>query len=238
MATIERIPWRELNPWILTNWGWPNGEWEAEHLSCLGPTGSGKSYFATTLLDERVKRSGAHAVIICTKQADKTILRMKRKGWTMRNSWPPSYGQNQVIFWHGSGKPSEGVVKQRDAIFRMLDDLWKPEANIILMFDEIAYLEHELKLGRLITKYWRESRSLGITMLAMTQRPRFVSRYMMSEPSWSVAFRPYDEDEAQRVAEIVGSRKEYKPVLLDLEPREFLIIRRRLREAYISKIPG
>lgn len=238
MTSVQRIPWRELEPYVLNTWGWPDGRWEAEHLACLGPTGSGKSHFATTLLHKRVVRSGAHAIMVCTKPADGTITRMTRKGWKLRRSWPPNYGDNRIIYWPSSGKPSDGVVKQRNAIYQMLDELWKPEANIILMFDEIAYLEHELRLGRLVTKYWREARSLGITIVAMTQRPRYVSRYMHSEPSWSVAFRPDDEDEAQRVAEIIGSRKQYKPILQSLEPHEFVIVRRRKREAFISKIPG
>lgn len=235
---VDRIPWRELEPEILDQWGWPSGRWQPEHMAVLGPTGSGKSHFASYLLDQRVKRSGAHAIIVATKPADSTVYRMVKKGWTLRRTWPPEYGQNQVIFWPTSGKPSDGTARQRRAIFTMLDELWKPDANVIVQFDEIAYIESELRLQPLITKYWRESRALGITMMAMTQRPRFVSRYMLSEPAWSVAFGSSDEDDAGRVAEVIGGRKHYKPVLMNLEPREFLIVRRRTREAYISRLPG
>ncbi|QUH03834.1 ATP-binding protein [Saccharopolyspora erythraea] len=235
---VERIPWDELEPAILDHWGWPGGKWQPEHMAVLGPTGSGKSYFATHLLHQRVTRSGAHAIIVATKPADSTMTRMARQGWVIRRTWPPDYGQNRVIYWPTSGKPSEGIARQRQAVFEMLDELWKPDANVIIQFDEIAYIEHELKLSPLIAKYWRESRALGITLMAMTQRPRFVSRYMHSEPSWSVAFRPDDEDDAARVAEVIGGRRKYKPILLDLEPHEFLIVRRRKREAYISKLPG
>lgn len=232
----ERVPWTELEPAILTAWGWPDGKWQPEHMAILGPTGSGKSYLGTHLLNERVKRSGAHAVILATKPADSTVQRMVAKGWKLRRTWPPEYGENKVIFWPPSGRPGEGVAKQRRAVFQMMDELWKPDSNTILMFDEIAYVEGELRLQPLVTKYWRESRALGITIMAMTQRPRGVSRYMHSEPTWSVAFRPDDEDDATRVAEIIGGRKEYKPVLLELEPHEFVIVRRRTREAYISKL--
>lgn len=234
----ERIPWTQLEPALLDQWGWPQGRWSPEHMAVLGPTGSGKSHFATHLLNRRVVRSGAHAIMVATKPSDSTMQRMTRRGWKIRRSWPPEYGENQVIFWPLSGKPSEGVGRQQRQIVRMLDDLWKADANLVLMFDELAYLEQELKLQRLITKYWREGRSLGITLMAMTQRPRYVSRYMHSESSWAVAFRPDDEDDAVRVAEIIGGRRLYKPLLLDLTPHEFLIIQRRTREAYISRLPG
>jgi hypothetical protein len=238
MGHVERVPWRELEPWILRSWGWPDGRWSAEHMAILGPTGSGKSHFATTLIHKRVARSGAHAVIVVTKRDDDTLRAMQRKGWNVIRSWPPSYGQSHVLFWPPSGKPSEGTGKQRAAIGRMMDELFKPESNIIVLWDEIAYVEHELRLQNRMVHWWREARTLGLTQVGMTQRPRFVSRYMHSEPSWSVGFGFTDEDDANRVAEIMGNRKEYKPILLSLERYEFLLVQRRERRAFISKMPG
>lgn len=233
----DRVPWSELEPAFLSSWGWPGGRWEPEHLAILGPTGSGKSYFMTYVIDQRARRAGASAVIICTKPADKTMLRLARDGaWKVRRTWPPDYGEERIIFWPKSSGLADGIVKQRKAIYEVLAETWKPDANTLVAFDEIAYVEQELRLQPVVTKYWREARSLGITIVATTQRPRNVSRYMHSEPSWSVAFRPDDEDDAKRVAEIIGGRRLYTPILLDLEPHEFVIVRRRAREAYISRI--
>ncbi|WP_268826909.1 ATP-binding protein [Streptomyces sp. A1-5] len=233
----ERVPWSELGPEFITSWGWPGGKWEPEHLAILGPTGSGKSFFMTHIIDQRARRSGANAVIIATKPADSTMTRLTRSGeWKMRRTWPPSYGEERVIFWPKATGLAEGVQQQRKAIYEVLAETWKPDANTIVAFDEIAYVEQDLRLQPFITKYWREARSLGITIVATTQRPRYVSRYMHSEPTWSVAFLPSDEDEAKRVAEIIGGRRKYTEVLMSLEPREFLIIHRRKRLAYISRI--
>lgn len=233
---IPRIPWAELGPSFLNSWGWPNGSWEPEHLAVLGPTGSGKSQWMTHVLNERTKRSGASAVILCTKPADRTVRALTRDGWKIRRTWPPDYGENQVVYWPPSGRPDQGVGRQKTAIRDFLAELWKPQANIIVCFDEIAFIEDELRLRPIINRYWREARSQGITIVASTQRPRYVSRYMHSEPSWSVAFRPSDEDDAARVAEIIGGRRQYKDLLMDLGRYEFLLINRREREAYISKL--
>lgn len=232
---ISRMKWQKLEGRFLREWGRPDGKVEAEHLAILGPTGSGKTVFMTHVLKMRALLRSSHAVIIATKPADGSMARM---GWPVLNKWPPNYGQNDVIYWPKAPKPEDQVEYQKQKINNMLNDLWGPEANIIVAFDEIAYIETELRLKTLITRYWREARSLKITLVATTQRPRFVSRYMFSEPTWGVAFRPNDEDDAIRVAEILGGKKRYIDVLLnDLERHEFIMVHKPSREAVISRLP-
>lgn len=234
--TPEFISWRELGPAFVGEWGWPEGKWSAEHLAILGPTGSGKSLFMMTAIDERCRASGAHAVVLATKPADGTMMSFTRKGWKLRRKWPPEYGETRVIYWPPGASITAGNAKQRQAVYEFLVSIWKPDANIIMAFDEIAYVEIDLKLRRIVEQYWREARTLGCTICATTQRPRNVSRQMHSAPSWSVAFRPDDEDDAKRVAEIMGSRREFTPVLMGLERYSFLMVHRRTRQAYISRI--
>ncbi|MGH7240414.1 MAG: helicase HerA domain-containing protein [Candidatus Saccharimonadales bacterium] len=220
----------------MTEWGRPNGHVESEHLAILGPTGSGKTKFMTYILKRRAALRKSHIVLIATKPADSTIDALK---WPVIRHWPPNYGQEQVIYWPVTKKPDENIEYQREHIKNMLNEIWGPDANIIVAFDEIAYIETELNLKTIVTRYWREARSLGITIVATTQRPRFVSRYMFSEPIWAVAFRPQDEDDALRVAEILGSRKKYKDILLEeLDRYEFLLVHKPTREAVISKLPA
>lgn len=232
---IERVPWAELGPEFYRVWGWPNGRPEAEHVSVVGPTGSGKSMFQSEIVTTRAALRGSYVVVIATKPADATL---RKTGWPIVNKWPPPWGKHErVIFWPKAGKPIEGVKVQRVAIGRMLNEIWRPDAHTILVFDEIAYVEQELGLKTIVDRYWREGRSLGFTLVAGTQRPRNVSRYMWSEPSWSVAFPPADEDEAKRVAEIVGGRSRFANILThDLKRHEFLLVNRREKIAYISKL--
>lgn len=231
---VERVPWSQIEEEFIAAWGTPNGKLEPEHLSIVGPTGSGKSMFQSYVLKKRAELRGSYVVIIATKPADGTL---KKMGWPIVNKWPPPWGKHeQVIYWPKIGKPTEGYKPMQVGIAQMLNDLWVPESNRIVAFDEIAFVEKELRLEPIINRYWREARALGITIVAGTQRPRNVSRYMWSEPSWAVAFRPDDEDEARRVAEFLGSRRVYLPVLMGLNRHEFLLVRRREREALISKL--
>ena len=72
--------------------------------------------------------------------------------------------------------------------------------------DEIVYVEQELKLATVTSRYLREGRALGITVVATTQRPAGVSRTLHSETAWSVFFAPKDEEDAERMAQIAGNK--------------------------------
>lgn len=233
--SIQKISWAELEPEFLDSWGWPDGRNEAEHLSIVGPTGSGKSYFQSYVVKKRADLRGSYVIVIATKPADKTLRNMH---WPVINKYPPPWGKHtQFILWpKGSKNAAHSLMEQRYQIGTCLTEIWQADANTIVVFDEIAYVEEELRLKTLINRYWREGRSIGISVVATTQRPRNVSRYMWSEPSWIVAFAPPDEDEARRVAEIIGGRRKFTAPLAELGRHEFIIINRRSKEAYISKI--
>ena len=231
---IERVNWDEFGPELIRTWGMPKGKFTPEHMAILGPTGSGKSFFMTEVLKMRSTMKGSHTVILATKPADKTLTDMK---WPIINKWPPKYDQSQVIFWPKAGKLNESLDAQRQSTLDMLNELWHKDSNTVLSFDEIAYVEDDLKLKQQMTRYWREARALGITICATTQRPRFVSRYMWSESSWTVAFRPKDEEDAEQVATVLGNRRYFKDLLMsELKKNEFLIINRDERTAYLTKI--
>ncbi len=238
----DRVPWSELGPDFYAAWGFPGGKWEPEHLEVLGQTGSGKSFFLRTILAERARIRGSHIVYIATKPADATI---KSLNWPIVTSWPPSRGWRdrrktaQVIFWaKADGLSKESRAKQRYAIADLLSQLWKPDANIIVVFDEIAYVQHELDLKTTLETYLREGRSMGITCVAGTQRGQGITRYMHSESSWSVFFAPKDEEDAERMAQIAGNKLYYRRVLAELskDRYEFLLVHNRTNECVISWI--
>lgn len=233
--SLERVSWAELEPEFIMNWGWPRGKFQGEHLAIVGPTGSGKSLFQNRVVKKRAEVRGSHVYILATKPADSE---MKKLHWPIVNKWPPPYGSHErVIYWPKAGKMLDGSInQQRIDIAKFLDDVWRENANCILVFDEIAYLEEELRLQKIVNRYWREARTQGISMVAGTQRPRNVGRNMWAQASWSVAFRPDDEDDAIRVAEIIGGRQKFRDELLGLERHEFIIVERRAKKAYISKV--
>jgi nucleoside-triphosphatase THEP1 len=237
---LPRVPWSAIRDEVIREWGYPDGKPEPQHVEILGPTGSGKTYAEATLLRERVRRRGTPVIFVATKMADKTIMRL---GWPItddiRDLAKPEF--RQAIFWPRSdlqGEEWEAHVERK--IYGLLSRIWARRIKVILVFDEIGTLEElSRRLKILIKRFWREARSVGITILAMKQRPQGTQRDMHSETVWILAFKPKDEDDAIRVAQVMGSRRTWLPILMtQLDPSrfEFVLQNTRTGEAVITWI--
>jgi hypothetical protein len=232
---IRRAPWSQVGPDFIREWGYPDGRFEPEHVEILGPTGSGKTYFEATILQERVIARKSGVVFIATKPADKTIMRL---GWPVVSDMKGVEQNDQVIFWPrtralGSRRKEYMAAK----IEELLSRLWVKDSGNIVAFDEIATVEQlSPELKELIQMYWREARSQGITVVGMKQRPQGIQRDMHSESSWVISFRPKDEDDARRYAEVLGGKKRWLPVLMGLDraKHEFVIKHESSGDAAIS----
>jgi len=233
---IQRIPWSQLGPQFARTWGRadPRNP-QPEHMEIVGMNGSGKTYFLCKIMQDRVAIRDTPAVIICTKPADATIMKL---GWDITDDFRKVRRARQAVFWPRTKKLGrERRAFQRDKIQDLLDNLWHAESNTIVAFDEIAYAESlSPDMRDTIEMYWREGRSSGITVVGMKQRPQGANRHMSSESYWTVAFVPKDQADAERFAELFGAKKDWIPVLRSMDPdnHEFLIKDVRSGDAYIS----
>lgn len=240
---IECLPWSVIGPSFIAAWGYPRGEQSPEHIEIMGQTGSGKSYFETCILLQRQQARKSHIIVIATKPADATLL---QTGWPVVSDYPPrDPRETAVIFWpQASGLDTAGQRNQALRIYKLLQSLWHPDANVIVVFDEIAYVCDELNfppdipLRSVVMRYMREARALGITVVCSTQRPQGVPRQIHSESSWTICFAPKDEEDAERMAQVLGGKKTYMPILklLNREKYEFLIVHNLTGKMYISWI--
>jgi len=174
--------------------------------------------------------------MIATKPEDKTL---RDYHWPIIRKWPPPYGTDQFIYWVRTHNDADENKKiQRAEIRDVMQKLWTPAANMIVGFDELAYLDdrEELNLKSMTQRYWREASALGITVVAGTQRPRFVSLYAFTESQWMAAFRPFDEQDGRRVAEVMGSKKTYYDELMNLRHHEFILRHIRTRQEVVTRI--
>jgi hypothetical protein len=231
-----------VGPEFIAVWGYAGGVFQPEHVEILGPSGSGKTYFDATILSERVAARGSRVVFVATKPADETILKL---GWPVVDTFAEVQKNPQCVFW----PRTKAVGAERDAFLHaklaeLLTNLWQPDANTIIAFDEIATAEDlgrgpdgkGVDIKRLIKMYWREARSLGITIVAMKQRPQGAQRDMHSESVWVVAFKPKDEDDALRYAEVLGGKRKWRSVLdaLSRDKHECVLANSRTGHAVIT----
>lgn len=235
---VTRVPWSEIGEDFAREWGRRDGKPFPEHMEIIGLTGSGKTYFVSTILMDRVRVRESDVIYIATKPDDDSITELaKLTGWKITQKWRDVRSNPQIIFWPRTTKTGESRKKYQARLIRdLLERVWRPRANVIVVIDETSYFEQGLRLNDLLQMYLREGRALGITMVMLKQRPQGASREVHSETVWAVSFRPKDADDAERVAQLFGSKREYVPVLMSLDPtkREFLIRNAHDDVEYIS----
>lgn len=247
VEAVPRVAWEQVRDYFATQ------HQLGEHVAIEGPTGSGKSVLALSLLEARGRRTTTNKrpvsiAILAVKPRDRTLAAMvtagKKSGqWkrlTKAEEWPPPFGSEHVIVWPGYGNPSSATGRQR-AVFQPVLQEIMASGNQIVYIDETAYFEEPypngLGLAPLLNQFWYLSRSNGVSLVAATQRPRRVSRSMWSEPFWLFLFRPEDEEDLKRVAQLSGRKQLVMEVLPTLDTHEFLMLRRRPKQlAVVSQV--
>jgi nucleoside-triphosphatase THEP1 len=231
----ERVPWSELGPDFIRIWGRADeSNPQPEHLEIVGPSGSGKTHLMLKMLQDRYAARQTGCVLVVTKADDAVFGKL---GWPVVSN-TDEIDTSNVVFWPRTRKTGMERRAFHEAKIRgLLDRLWQPQANTIVAFDEVGYVEAlSGDLRALVQMYWREARSLGITVVAMKQRPQGALRDMHSETYWTASFAPKDRSDAERFAELFGHRRDWLPVFdgLDATRHEFILRHSRSREAYIS----
>lgn len=237
-AQIPRIPWSQLGPEFGMIWGRADpSDPQPEHMEILGMNGSGKTYFLMKVLQERMLLRNSRIILLVTKQEDQVFLKL---GWPIVREFKDIRKHRQCIYWPQTkalGDKREEFIEAR--VYELLIKCWVKDANLTLAFDEIMFAEGlSPRVKKMIGMYWREARSMKITIVAMKQRPQGVQRDMHSETYWTIAFVPKDQNDAERFAELFGSKKVWLPVFesMDADRHEFLIRHTRTATAYISFI--
>jgi nucleoside-triphosphatase THEP1 len=239
----EQVPWSELEPDFTAAWGRHDpGDPQPEGMEIVGQNGSGKTYLLCSVLQARMIRRQTPAVIVCTKKADRVFDRL---GWPVVDRPDDLNKHPNAIFWpQTSAMGNERKAFYDRKISDLLSRLWVADSNRIVAFDEIGFVESLSGDTRAtVQQYWREGRSIGITTVAMKQRPQGAGRDMHSESYWAAAFKPKDRGDLERWAELFGAPRDWMPVFDSLsehgdrgEQREFIIRHSRSSEAYISWI--
>lgn len=244
IPVVEKIPWSALAQEFAETWGRANpDDPQPEHMEDVGPTGSGKTLFVCKIVQERMIVRKTAVVIIATKPADDTVLRL---GWPViaDGDVRKVAKERWCIFWPQTNAIGRArKIYQADKIRDLLNALWHPDSNIVVVFDDFGYTQELVTsdgepLAPIVQMFLREGRSCGITCVLIKQRPIGARREMHSETQWTVAFVPKDEDDLERYAEIFGNRKVYIPIFQQMNPdnHEFLIKHFRSNSLYISWI--
>ncbi len=219
------IGWQQfLNYWPLL---WDHGE----HVTCIGPTGVGKTTLTTRLLTVRTWIVG-----LISKPVDPAIRALVRtQGFKIIKEWPPDREVRRILLWPNLDKP-EQVANQRYQFDRALRGIYN-ERNWTVWINEARYVADFLRLKSLMVLYWTQARSLGISLVTEAQRPAWIPLEAYSQATHLFLWRTGDERDLVRMGALNGANAGIvASVVSQLERHQFLYVNLSTGRMAISKV--
>lgn len=222
-----------------------------QHVTFIGPTGSGKTTVAYEMLDA-IASDKLPAIVLVMKPKDDTVKQWtKLAGFKTTQVWPPitRRGVRNMSKSGGMGKKRRGFVfwpKQtlsnidRDdehlarEFKRVLNDCYKKGNNVIFA-DEVVGLAKELGLEKTLKAIWMRGRSLGCGLWAATQRPFEAPLLMYGQAEHLIIFKDPDHRSVDRFKEIGGINPDIvEDAVYGLKKFEFVYIGRNMAPDGVS----
>lgn len=179
-----------------------------EHVSFIGPTGSGKTYLANPLLASSVGKDVPGFTMVM-KIRDETVSKfLERYHWRRSVTYPipPSIKKKPpgwVVWPHFTSDPDADDVRMARIFHDLLRDRYV-RGDSIVFADEVQGLVEEMGLKRDLVRLWSRGRSGGTGLWAATQRPYMAPQHMYSMAEHLfLAYTP-DRRDQDRFAEIGG----------------------------------
>src|SRR5581483_763753 len=210
-------------------------EWRpGDHVTLIGPTGSGKTHAALELADMT-----GYALLLATKRRDPLLERLPAAGWRIvgslreirfaedRGRWRPLH--RHVVYWPArSGEGLEARRKLQAGAMRNALDWIDKTGGWTTVIDETLWFCRNLGLARELESVWFQGRTQGVSLVACAQRPAHVPRLAYSQSRFLFLWRTGDGSDLDRLADIssgIPRRLIERSVLrLDADAHELLFL--------------
>jgi hypothetical protein len=235
---VERLSRQDF---LETAWSYEAGE----HVTIIGPTGSGKTWLGYQLL-EHAATPELPAIVLVMKPRDSTVTKWSKKvGYRIVRNWPPPVSPWKpkkppgfVVWPKHSFDPDRDEQTLHTIFRRAILDAYK-KGDRILFGDEVYSLAVELGLTKELITIWSKGRSMGCGLWTATQKPTHVPLWAYSQAEHLfLAFDP-DKRARDRFKEIGGVDPIItEQIVMSLGKHEWLYIRREdaamcIVEAYL-----
>lgn len=200
---------------------------QGEHVAIVGPTGQGKTTLALRLLERR-----KWVVILATKPKDDTLKGLR--GYSVIRKWPaPRPDVRRLILWPKWSSPQDDSSQKR-VFHHALMAIFKAGSWCVFA-DDTQYLGEHMGLRRDLNAMWLNARSIGVSLMAATQRPVWVPREMWANSTHLYIFGTRNGDDlrslgslagldAKEARAVVGSLPKYHALYINLREPERTVI--------------
>ncbi len=202
----------------------------------VGPTGSGKTTLETAILPRR-----DYVVFLSTKRIDSTQDKLKSMGYKvihsardlntdiapraiLRPPWPENVSAKQLKELHAE-------IFREALMYVFQQGYWT------VVMDEARYLTKDLGLAAEAELLWLQGRSLKISVVAGTQRPRWIPLEAYDQASHLFFWKDPDRQNVDRIAEMAGlNRRAVEGIVPVLKTHQMLYASRITDELVITKV--
>src|SRR3954463_13455045 len=211
-----RIPWQSF---LTSVFNWRTGE----HIGLVGPTGLGKTTLLVNLLPLK-----PYVVVFATKPRDKTMDSLIASGYVKMDRWHSLDAKQfpRRVLW-----PDATRLKSKNTQKAIFGDGFERiyrEGGWCVALDETWYMTNILDLDEEVKTYLLQARSLGISLVAATQRPAWVPREIYTSSTHLFFWRTNDETDLKSISGIGWrSAKLIQDLVANLELYQVLYVNTR-----------
>jgi hypothetical protein len=212
----------------MASWRWRTGQ----HITTIGPTGSGKTVLNRLLLRRAPipapQAAGPYVVVLGIKNRDPELYGpYQREGYELVRSFDaePDYDERtkRVIFApysqkHGKEGNHERAKAFRQALHDVLDvGYWT------LYADDVQFMAVEMGLNPEFKEIWQIGRSEGISLVVSSQEPVDIPVMAYGAATHLFLFKNPDAYRVKRMAELAGvNRDVVRGLIPTLPDHEFI----------------
>lgn len=231
VALPEFVPWERF----IREFEWKRGE----HLTTIGPTGSGK-----TVLNRQLLRLRAQVVVLGVKQRDPELYGpFQREGYELRRTFDADWifddDEPDLILYVPQTTKQRATERRKelgDRFRQALADIYR-EGYWCVYCDDVSYLASQLGVTPELEELWLLGRSEGVTLVASSQEPVNIPVMAYGMATHLFLFNNPDIYRARRMAELTGVNREIaQETILSLPPHEFLYINKNTKRLLRSKV--